>query len=525
MRKQLPKGKHLFFLFLTGIALWTSCKKENHPNPRTSGQDTTSTGPVALSDEDSLKFYVWYINLSDSANNVPFYLWNDQVPAINPFSPVYENADSLLMGSNGIASYPVVNGKKVDRYSFLDRTGEVTGEIQEGQAGDFGFDFNWVLNQDNSTSIYILYAYPGSPAALAGMERGYEITAIGGVSDLSYDGPGYGNGSDYNVNAVLKAFSAASTQFTFKKPDGTTITKTLDRATYHLNPILFDSVYERSGKKIGYFVYNSFVSVVDDSGNYTTPAKTELDTVFHKFQNAGINDLVVDLRYNGGGSVASAEYIDNWLAPASANNQLMYKYMYNSELTAYAQVYPDYLPGSYNFSKQGALALDHVIFIVGGGTASASELTMNNLKPYIDVKMIGDTTYGKPVGFFGFPIAVSDSQGNQKLLAVMYAINFHTVNSQNEGDYYDGFAPDKFEYDYIGYNWGDQDDPRLQEAFDYIVNGSFARSSNQLARMAGLPHGVAAMNRAQAARNFKGTVNAQLGRSLFKKIQSQLHKK
>ena len=109
--------------------------------------------------------------------------------------------------------------------------------------------------------------------------------------------------------------------------------------------------------------------------------------------------------------------------------------------------------------------MSRVFFIVSRETASASELLINNLHPYLDVKLIGDTTFGKPVGFF--PISI--------FKYAIYPISFKTVNSVGSADYYDGFAPDKLSPDGVNKNWGDVSEPSLQSALNYINTGSFDR--------------------------------------------------
>jgi len=131
------------------------------------------------------------------------------------------------------------------------------------------------------------------------------------------------------------------------------------------------------------------------------------------------------------------------------------------------------------FAKAGAINLSRVFFIVTGSTASASELLINNLKPYMDVKLIGDTTYGKPVGFFPIPIFNYD----------IYPISFKTVNSAGNADYYTGFAPDDLSSDGVNKSWGDETEPSLAAALRYISTGSFGRfaaeSQNNLQWRAG----------------------------------------
>jgi hypothetical protein len=264
------------------------------------------------------------------------------------------------------------------------------------------------------------------------------------------------------------------------KPDKTSQTNTLTKAVYDINPVLFDTVYSVSGKNVGYFVFNTFSNVFNSKG--PTLTKQELDRVFNNFSAAGITSLIVDLRYNGGGSVATAEYIDSLIAPTSVKGKVMYNYLYNDKLTDIIKQQPDFLETQVLFNGGGSLNLSQVFFIGTGNTASASELTLNNLKPYLDVKLVGDTTYGKPVGFFA--LTISDfPNGVKKHLADLYAINFETRNANNQGGYFNGLVPDQLAADFVDVAWGNPKDDNLIKIFKYISTGSFGRLSTQ-ARMA-----------------------------------------
>jgi carboxyl-terminal processing protease len=156
---------------------------------------------------------------------------------------------------------------------------------------------------------------------------------------------------------------------------------------------------------------------------------------------------------------------------------MMYQYFYNDSLQAgkfpLLKNYFGISSGNpfapqnniVKYEKAGSLNLNRVFFIVTGSTASASELLINNLRPYMDVKLIGDTTYGKPVGFF--PIDIYNYS--------IYPISFKTVNSAGSADYYSGFAPDKLTPDGVDKNWGDIEEPSLATALNYIITGSFGR--------------------------------------------------
>lgn len=156
----------------------------------------------------------------------------------------------------------------------------------------------------------------------------------------------------------------------------------------------------------------------------------------------------------------------------------MYQYLFNDSLQAgkfpllqhkYGYNSTSFEPqnNTVQYEKAGNLNLNRVFFIVTGSTASASELLINNLRPYMDVKLVGDTTYGKPVGFF--PIDIFNYS--------IYPISFKTVNSVGSADYYSGFAPDKLTADGVNRNWGDIQEPSLAAALNFVTTGSFGRIS------------------------------------------------
>jgi C-terminal processing protease CtpA/Prc len=520
MKKHLLHN--LFFYFVATVLAFgvVSCQKEidkGDPAP----PPVAGNGPNQLSDADSLKYFMYRImqvsfvdNGRDSSYDLPTYYWYSKVPKLDPFSADYDSADVLLSHMKTYAKNPA-NGKVFDKYSFLDH-GQVAGEIQQGVAGDLGMQVNYARDGSGNIHLYVLYADKNSPAGLAGVTRGWEITAINGDPNIQYDGS---NGP--NVNRVVNAvYYDDQATFTFKKPDGTSTTNSLGKAVYDINPVLFDSVYTVSGKKVGYFVFNSFASV--NNGGAPTPTRRELDKVFAKFQSANISSLIVDLRYNGGGSVGTAEYLDSLIAPASVKGKEMYRYLYNDKLTAMAGQVG--LEEQVLFPGGGGLHLDNVFFIGSGSTASASELTLNNLKPYMNVKLVGDTTYGKPVGFFTFHITDFDKNGVEKDLADLYAINFETRNASNQGGYFDGLIPDAIAYDYINVPWGNKADDHLVKIFKYISTGSFSRISPE-SRMAADPSLRLVIPVAAHPLRFEGMVDYRISNQLKGSINQNLRKK
>lgn len=474
--------KFFYLLFVLGALFFSACKSNKKSNPAPSGPDAPGTTL------DKIKDSVFLYAKED-------YLWYNSLPSYATFAPrSFTGADDITALTNEVnamsqfainptTSQPYeyyANSPGEAKYSFID-DGTVSSELN-GVHGDFGFAPFYNL----ATDLRVKYVYPGSPAALAGIKRGYQIKSINGNSSLSYDGPGYGSGTSTNLNFVINAYSNSNTiTMTLLKPDGTTLTVTnMNVATYTVNPVLKDTIFDQgNGHKVGYIVFNSFTSDAN--------ADPQLDPVFANFASAGVTDLVVDLRYNGGGYVSTAEHIDNLIVPAAKTNSLMYNTYYNDILTSGKEVLlknqwrkdpstgQDYNYGQFdysvagnavNFSKIGSLNVNRVFFIVTGSTASASELTINNLRPVMDVQFIGETSYGKPVGFFD--IDINKYQ--------MYTPEFYTQNSAAQGGYYSGFTPGTStypgvaDYDDVTKDFGDPTETLLAHALNYVKTGTYA---------------------------------------------------
>jgi hypothetical protein len=453
--------------------IFTACKKSNPDNtPAT----TTPTGSTLDLMRDSVFLYA-----------KEDYYWYDGLPDYNTFAPRSFSGSTDLIALqnevNKLSQYkinPATNlpyeyyssSPGTAKYSFID-DGTASAKLA-AVTGDFGFAPFWIATND----LRIKYVYPGSPADLAGVKRGYQIVSINGNTSLAYDG-------GTNLNFVINAYSASSTiTMIIKKYDGTTMTVNLNTATYTINPVITYKVLDQgNGKKIGYIVFNSFVTL--------SSTQSALTTAFSSFTAAGVTDLVVDLRYNGGGYVQTAEFLDNLIVPLSAGTGLMYTAYYNPTLTSnsetllknqvrrdaatnqlynYSQIDYSVAANQTKFAKQGSLNLSRVFFIVTGSTASASELTINNLRPYMNVQLIGNTTYGKPVGFFD--IDINKYQ--------MFIPEFETKNSSGQGGYYSGMKPGSTDYpgfyaaDDVTKDFGDPTELLLAEAINYVNKGVYS---------------------------------------------------
>jgi len=404
------------------------------------------------------------------------YLWDDALPATLDATK-YSTAEKALEYLSGLKISPET-GQAIDHYSFLDKIGNLSGEISQGTAsGDYGFMITAAYNSSNQVSFYVTYVYKNSPAGIAGVARTYEIMSVNGSTAVHPEvtSAGYLVSTSVGYTTVVNAlFNSSTASFGFKKPDGTTLTTSLSVGSYTINSVLYDAVFDVGSKKVGYVVFNQFLGA---------SSQTELTNTLAKFQTAGVQYLIVDLRYNGGGSVETCEKLSSMLAPVSANGKPMYTYKMNAALTQSAISQKENL--TTNFAKTNTFEPTQIYFIVGGGTASASELLINNLLPYYpgNLFLIGQTTYGKPCGFWSTPIGYTDTQTTPKEGYDLYAVSFEMVNANNEGGYYAGMTPGTAKYPgvlaYDSYNlpWGDMTDLCLAQAINRISSGAFKVSA------------------------------------------------
>ncbi len=310
-------------------------------------------------------------------------------------------------------------------------------DLSNGIISDFGLNAFFFTDTD----LRVRMVEQESPAGKAGIKRGWKFVQVAGNTNITADN------SDFLVDNI---YESPSTAFTFEKPDGSTVDLTLNSQTYQEQPVVFDSVYTVGSKKAGYMVFNSFLGD-------TSQVLTELANVFNNFVAQNVTDVIVDLRYNGGGYVSLSEALANFLVKTSANGNIMMTQQYNDN-------YSDLNDVSV-FRKRGSLNVSNVYFIVSDNTASASELVINNLKPVANVKLVGpEATYGKPVGFF--PIPIGDWY--------VFPVSFKTTNSQNSGNYFDGIQVDQVVSDGLDKNWGDVNEASLASVLKHIGTGSFA---------------------------------------------------
>ena len=397
------------------VVLVASCRKDDaNPGRRDTPQDQLMDSALAVSRD--------------------IYLWNTQIPG-NFNARSYDDPDQVMMGIREFSLEPGFN-EPVDHYSFGMKKTE-WDNISSGIASDFGLNAFFFTDND----LRVRSVVKGSPAGLAGIRRGWKIVKVAGSDDITTDN------ADFLSEQI---YGSASTPFTFQKPDGSTVDITLNGATYQDNPVYLDTVYDLGAKKAGYLVVNSFLGD-------TAEVQQNFAGVFQEFASKGVTDMIVDLRYNGGGYVNLQANLADYLVKTAADGSIMMNEEFNDNYQA--------LNTTTLFDKKGPLNVNNIIFIVSSNTASASELLINELKPYMNVKLVGpEATYGKPVGFF--PIGVGDWY--------IFPVSFRSTNGMGEGNYFDGIAVDNVVEDGLDKDWGDTGESALGSVLQYLSTGAFA---------------------------------------------------
>ncbi len=412
-----------FLVFSMGI--FVSCQKE---------VSETALAPVAppttsTSEEDKIKDSV-LMNTRD------IYLWYSQIPTdFNPRS--YADPDKIMTAIRAFSKEPGFPNP-VDRWSFAAKQKD-WDNVSSGAADDFGMNVFFIKEGD----LRVKYVEKASPAGIAGIRRGWRITKINGNTNITT------TNSKFLVDNI---YSSPGSNITFEKPDGSVVDVALKAAGYQENPIFLDSVYTAGSKKAGYVVFNSFLGD-------TTQIYNQFQRIFNRFSQESVNEVVIDLRYNGGGYVSVQDKLANYLINSSGNGNIMMNQQYNDKYKQFNS--------TTRFRKLGSLNLSRIFFIVSNGTASASELLINNLKPYLDVKVVGPSnSYGKPVGFF--PIPVKDWY--------IFPVSFRSTNKNGEGSYFDGIKTDNKAADGLDKEWGDRSEPCLASIIRFISTGAFSRA-------------------------------------------------
>jgi len=383
------------------------------------------------------------------------YLWYDDMPEKNNIDFNQDPGQffsKLLSDKDGVDKHWLTSHLY---FSHIDKKQTSTKSISETEP-TYGFDYA-VYGDENTNYYYprVLYVLPNSPAERAGLERDDWITGINGGENNIYDYSVLDGGDGITLN--LRKVDYEKGGWINKGTLALTPAEVLPN-----NPLFKDSVYVYGDKKIGYLVYNHFSSQAEGAtdGAYDT----QMTSLFSQFKSEGVNEFVLDLRFNGGGLVSSARLLSSLLAPAKDLGQTFCELIYNDKNKKNSVYSLDNTVSSSN------LNLTRLYVLTGRTTASASEAVINCLRPYMDVRVIGDETLGKAVG--------SNPYGEKEEYEwILHPITFSIVNKEGKADYGQvGFAPNVYIYEYDPiielYPLGDTREILLSVAIEEITRKS-----------------------------------------------------
>lgn len=382
-----------------------------------------------------------------------YYLWYNEIPS-NIRMANYTSAISYFgaLKTNALTE----SGKAKDKYHFTYASAE--WDALNNRGVDLSYGVTWSRGSSTAPRTWLVTVVePGSPAAAAGLRRGDQL--------LTVDGVDFVNGSDQAAVSKINAglFPAAVGErhvFTLRRGAGN-YDVTLAASEVAADPVKNVQVFDGANGKVGYLTFDSHNGV----------SERELADAFTQLQQAGVSDLVLDLRYNGGGLLYVASELAYMIAgPAATAGKVFERPQYNDKTSTQPAI--PFRSTAYGFTapkpiKAGTLlptlGLKHVTVLTTSGTCSASEAVINGLRGVdVDVTLIGGTTCGKPYGFTPVPNCGT----------TYFSIEFKGVNEKGFGDYADGLAPTCTVADDLGHEVGDPAEGLLAAALAYNRTGA-----------------------------------------------------
>jgi len=425
---------------------------------------------IKTTEENEIHKFIW-----QGLNT--YYLWQNDVADLSDtrFSTFSQLYDYFGNFSSPTAVFESLLYQKdvVDRFSWIVDDYIALENSFQGITLNSGMEFGLVRNKTNTNNVfgYVRYVIPNSDAATKNLTRGMIFNTVDGtqITTSNYRDLLFSDSNSYTIG--LADYNAGD-----PISNGTTIS--LSKTQLQENPVAITKVLNvNATHKVGYLLYNQFSSSFDG----------QLNAAFATFKSENITELVIDLRYNPGGSVSTATYLASMIT-GQFNGQVFSKKVWNQKIhdAIAADIYLNHFPSQIDngsiTENINSLQLTKVYFIVTKSSASASELIINGLNAYIDVKMVGTTTYGKHVG----SITIYDSDDltrnganlNSKHTYAMQPIVFEIKNKNNENAP-TGFVPEvnlPEDYGNLGV-LGERSDPLLDRAIVYILTGARTSTS------------------------------------------------
>ncbi len=401
------------FLLMIAVALLTACSG--------SSGDEGAQNQIAECSNTGQKQFVLDV-MRD------WYLWNDLLPA-NVDISAYASPEELLAF--------LITVQPLDNFSFINTLEADTQFFDEGKYEGYGFSSNFVAVDD----LRLTRVFVDSPANAAGLARGQRILELNGRTIAAIEA----------AEGVGAVFDTSPLAFTMREPSGNEFTVSIAVAIVTIDPLPQSRIIPVAGTPgVGYIEFAQFINTADP----------KLDEVFGQFRAAGVTDLILDLRFNGGGLVSTAELLGDYLGGSVAENLIFSSTLFNADRATNND-------REFFELRTNSISLSRLVVIASQGTASASELVTNSMEPHVEVTIVGDRTFGKPVGQIGVEFCSK----------VLRPTAFQTVNADEFGDYFGGLPADCIVADNLEIAVGADNDPNLEAALNYLGVGACAPTS------------------------------------------------
>jgi len=367
-----------------------------------------------------------------------YYLWNDQLPDPDPES--FPSPEAYL---------DAVRFRPLDT-SFSYITSKAAQDAFYSDSSFIGFGFS--SSQTGAAEVRITQVFPDSPASEAGLARGDRILEVDGrpIGEVIAAG---------GLSAALGPGEVGLTsELLFVNPLGRERRELLVKRIVRIPTVSQVEIYEIGRRRVGYVHFRNFVR----------PSYGALDLAFQELSKADVNDLVLDLRYNGGGLIDVAEHLAGLVGGISATGRVFTELRHNDRNSFRNRFYRFPEPPSW------ALELSRVAIITSPASASASELLVMGLRPFIPMVLVGGTTFGKPVGQYSFEFCEK----------VLVPVSFRYVNALGEGDFFGGIDPDCPAPDDLEHPLGNPGEGSLGEALHWLAAGSCSEGEEGVAAAA-----------------------------------------
>jgi C-terminal processing protease CtpA/Prc len=352
------------------------------------------------------------------------YFWYRELP--DPPPALFASPEAYL---DAVRFRPLDN-----TFSYVSSKESDTAFFSDSQFVGYGLGTTLLAADD----MRVVQVFPESPASEAGLDRGFRLIEINGrtIADLSASG---------ELSAVFGPNEiGVVTEVRFRDLAGRDGRATMVKRLVTIPTVSLTRVYDVRGRRIGYVFFRNFVE----------PSAAALDAAFGTLRATSATDLVLDLRYNGGGLIAVAQHLASLIGGSRTNGRVFTQFVHNDKNSFRDSLWRlDDPPQS--------LGLSRLVVITTRSSASASELVVNSLRPYMTVTVVGDTTYGKPVGQYGYDFCDK----------VLHPVAFALRNVLGQGDYFDGIPADCAARDDLDHALGDPAEASFSEALHYLTAG------------------------------------------------------